>query len=165
MSIELVRAYTNYRTKNAKVKARQSRERVEELKPDLALIGKAVVEAQGKGLTITEISQIIGLKNRNFIYDAKRAYQGVPNLPATDDEPDQSTSEPAEDEDSIQESWVSVGQDTYTVTIDGEDYEVWYDDANLFISDSLLDLSLVSNEYKKVVQRVIAEIEAAHETA
>lgn len=161
MSIELVRAFTAYKTKNVKIKARQSRERIEELQPALAEIGRAIIDLQAGGATITDISNIIGLKNRNFIYDAKRAYQGVPEV----EEHDPDVEEPDTQPSTIEDSWTSIGQDTYCVTIDGVDYEVWYDDANLFLSEDLIDLSQQSKEYKVTVQRIIAEIERAHEAA
>lgn len=162
MSIELVRAYTAFKTKNIKIKARQSRERVAELEPLLAEVGRQIINMQAAGATITDIGNAIGLKNRNFIYDAKRAYQGVPDAEHTEHDPDVTEPDESPTPD-IEDSWQHVDDSSYVVTVDGDEYEVYYENDELVIPDEWLDAP--SPAYKKVYQRIIAEIEAAHEAA
>lgn len=150
----LVVAYTAYKTRNIKIKARQSHERTDELKPMLAAVGKAVIEMQAAGMTITEIGQIIGLKNRNFIYDAKRAYQGLPEL----DEQD----EPVEVAPDIESYWEHLASGLYRATVDGVSYDLFFDeDGNLELPPEFLDP--ISDAYKKVYQQIIKEVTEHYE--
>lgn len=71
---ELVKAYTAYRTKREKIKARQRRELEAELTQEAISVGAAFVREQEKGRSVVEIAGSLGLKNRTFLYAMKRAY-------------------------------------------------------------------------------------------
>lgn len=73
---ELIKRYADYRKRNTEIKARQQRERAAELLPFLKDVGRAAVAARAV-LTVQELSASIGNKNRNFLYSAIRAHEGL----------------------------------------------------------------------------------------
>jgi len=71
----LVKRYSDYRVKNAQIKVRQKAEREKELRPFLAEIGREVHLARENGHKVTHMADEVTNKNRNFLYDALRAYE------------------------------------------------------------------------------------------
>lgn len=138
MSTELVRAFNKFRTQNTKIKERQRAERARELDPYMAAIGREILELQQQGRTITEIGQIISLKNRTFIYEAKRAFaaasgearddiprihggQGVSPVYTPGGSPVGTYGSP-----DVEFGW-NLQDNLYVVTVDGSEYNLYYD--------------------------------------
>lgn len=71
---KLVKRYTDYRVKNAQIKARQKAERETELLPFLADIGEAVAQLRTEGVSVVDQATEVTNKNRNFLYAALRAH-------------------------------------------------------------------------------------------
>ena len=68
-----------------KRKQRQQREEIKNyIHPELVVLGQEIANARAAGHKIDEIMSAMGLKNKNFLYDALRAYQDEHDL--TDDE-------------------------------------------------------------------------------
>lgn len=74
MTAEVVEAYDGYVEARRELRQRAREGVLTGLSPHLVAFGKAVQQAQDDGLSIAEIARLLDIKNRNFIYDAKRAY-------------------------------------------------------------------------------------------
>ncbi len=118
MASAVVAAFITYRTKRAELK-RKFRDQLEsELAPYLKDFGEAVAAEQNDGKTIDDIEDLIGVRNRNLIYAAKRAAKGFAPQPG----PTTPALAP-EAADAPSESRVEVtkaGRGTFWVWIDGQ---------------------------------------------
>lgn len=134
---EVVNAYTEYvkARKEARLRARESVQA--ELRPHLAELGKFIEEAQKDGMSVSDIARLLGIKNRNFIYDAKRAYAAErgekPNVreyvrtpnqgtDGTTDDSDNDSKEQAVADDEPTYNIEDLGGGNYCVTVLGDEF-------------------------------------------
>jgi len=80
---ELIQRYTDYRKKMAEIRKRQALERADELIPYLADVGAAVAALRESGHGMPYLADLIGNKNRNFLYSALRAAGVEVETPST----------------------------------------------------------------------------------
>lgn len=162
MTSAIVTAYDEYVA--ARVEARRAaRERVTaELRPHLAAFGKVVQEAQNDGLSIAEVARVLDIKNRNFIYDAKRAYaedsgeeykvrEYVRSPKAVPGGGDGLMTKPKP-----QYEVEVIGDDCFEVKAFGEDYFITTDeDGHLIFPEEWADLSA---QERVTVKAIIADL-------
>ncbi len=116
MTSNVVVTFIAYRTKRNELK-KKFREQLEaELAPYLKAFGEAVAEEQGTGKSVDDIEDLIGVRNRNLIYAAKRAAKGFAPSPGTDtpDPTAEAADAPAEGRVEV----LSVPNDGFEVYID-----------------------------------------------
>lgn len=123
----VVTAFVAYSRKKNDLKKRYREEMKRELEPYLAEFGRAVAEDQAKGKSVDDIEDLIGVRNRNLIYAAKRAAKGIstPSDTGTLATPSTAQEDTAEDRLEV----VKVPNDGYEVYIDMKHVgTVWVDD-------------------------------------
>lgn len=156
----LVKRYTDYKQKNAQIKARQKVEREQELLPYLEDIGAAVADLRADGTSVVDQAEAVTNKNRNFLYAALRAFD-VKQAELTEEAP----AEP--------QGWVEPSYRVYTQTqypnsrfvdiIGQGDYE-------LTLTDGVVDdypeswVFVDDPDQKLFYKRIIAEVERAATT-
>lgn len=72
---ELIQRYTDYKAKNNEIKRRQAKEREAELEPFLADVGRTIAGLREAGHGMPYLADLINNYNRNFLYDALRAFK------------------------------------------------------------------------------------------
>lgn len=95
----VVTAFVAYSRKKNELKKKYREQLADDLKPYLADFGRAVAEDQAKGKSVDDIEDLIGVRNRNLIYAAKRAAKGIstPTDTGTPTTPSTPQEAPAED--------------------------------------------------------------------
>lgn len=71
----VTKAYLKFRETKRKIKNRHKRELVEFAKPDLIALGAEISSCRDAGFKVEDIMRVMGLKNRNFLYEALEAYR------------------------------------------------------------------------------------------
>ena len=91
----VTRQYLKFRDTKTKLRRKYRAELKKNVQPDFALLGKEISEARNAGFKVEEIMIVMGLKNRNFMYDALKAYEKSKGtegqtfeLPETEPDPD-----------------------------------------------------------------------------
>lgn len=124
---KVVDAYVDYKRENFRIKNAQRAEREAKLNPYMADIGRAVVEARAAGATMTDLASAVGTRNRNFLYDAKRAYDAL-NYGQADDAAASAANAGSEPESEPEDEFLVLRTSTpgvYTVDLaDGETYTI-----------------------------------------
>lgn len=157
---KLVKRYTDYRVKNAQIKARQKVEREKELQPFLADIGEAVSQLRAEGMSVVDQAIEVTNKNRNFLYNALRAFDARQIPTPVEEVTPQGWVEP-------KYTVTANGTDVYTVEfyVDGHESD-YRDEVDLYLSDGVVDdfpdaWSTGTPEERAFYKRLIAEVEAA----
>jgi hypothetical protein len=71
----LVKRYIDYKAAVTRIKHEQREQRKTLLRPFLEDIGRAIDEERSNGATVQEIADTLSNKNRNFVYQAIRAFK------------------------------------------------------------------------------------------
>lgn len=153
---KLVKRYTDYRVKNAQIKARQKVEREKELQPFLADIGEAVSQLRAEGMSVVDQAIEVTNKNRNFLYNALRAFDAR-QIPTP-----------------VEEVTRETGQLLYHFKLNGNsaDIHIGHEGTaetvpfTLYLSDGVVDdfpdaWSTGTPEERAFYKHLIAEVEAA----
>lgn len=154
----LVKRYTDYKQKNAQIKARQKIEREQELLPFLEDIGAAVADLRADGTSVVDQAEAVTNKNRNFLYAALRAF---------DSKQAELTEEPLVEF----QGWM---EPPYTIKLNGNsaDVHIFWHGADekrslYFDSDYVVDdypemwVTTTDPDQKLFYKRIIAEVERA----
>lgn len=101
MMSKVVTPFIEYNRKKAELREKYRQELARELEPYLSAFGEAVIEEQNSGKSIDDIEDLIGVRNRNLIYAAKRAARlkgtgTTPKAPEAQDAPSEGRVEVAE---------------------------------------------------------------------
>lgn len=116
----LINAYLKYKTQRAKIKARQREELEHELAWLAVDVGREIDVEKTNGTKIEEISFMIGLKNRTFIYKMWNAFLD------SQKEPEQTIDEPVDEQLEPYEYYFAKDGKSVRVTFD-EDELVYLD--------------------------------------
>lgn len=162
---EVVNAYTAY-IKARKEARENARKRVQrDIRPELVEIGRVVHEAQSDGMSIADIARLMGIKNRNFIYEAKRAYaeetgeeitvREYVRKPKAEAKVQDTTVEDTQEERDFEIE--DLGGGNYKVTVFGEDnYLVTDDDSGRIVfPDEWAEASAAERAvYKEIIRHI-----------
>jgi hypothetical protein len=74
----LINAHEAYKRQRETIKSRHRIELEAELTPEKEALGKEIAQMVEEGLNMKEITDYLGLKNRNYTYDMLRAYTKEP---------------------------------------------------------------------------------------
>ena len=164
---ELVDAYVKYAEARREARFRASLRVEEEIKPALEDVGAAILQAQQDGMTIADIARTFGTKNRNFIYQAKRAHAAK-----TGEDPQikQYVSKPKEQKVAVEERIIPDGplyfiedlsETEYEVTVFGETENLHYDTRakRVIAPEEWAEASAAS---RQVYRDIIRDIEGRH---
>ena len=86
----VAKSYIQWRDRKNRKKRQQREELKEYTLPALAQLGQDIAQARSAGHKIDDVMSVMGLKNKNFMYDALRAYQDANGLADEDVIPDAS---------------------------------------------------------------------------
>lgn len=145
----LIQAHETYKKKREDIKARHRIELENELLPEKEALGKEIAEMNKEGLNMVEITEYLGLKNRNYTYEMLRHFTKEPirgKKKAEQDEPEKPT---------IPYQWIK-NEHSYTVTVGNEHWYVDYTEhGDLIIPD---DWATRSDEERAIFKKIIREI-------
>lgn len=79
------KAHLQYKLNRKRIRARQRKQLEQENLPDLVNLGREIEEARQHGYRVAEIMVALGIKNRNFLYDAWNAYRATVVVPDEDE--------------------------------------------------------------------------------
>lgn len=128
MTAEVVAAYTEYVKARKKYRDKARQQVRKDLLPHLVEVGKAVLDAQNDGLSIAEVARTLDIKNRNFIYQAKRAYADATGEDIKVREYVRETNTVTKQKDDPDYTIVDLGGGNFEVTVFGEDHYITTDE-------------------------------------
>lgn len=148
MSGNVVKAYIAYRQKHAEIVARQRTEREATLKPYLVDLGREMAAERQSGTTVREIQDLIGLKNKSFIYGALDAFNGKVKVTLEEAVEAQPKFIPSEYQ-------IDYRKNNTLVVIDGENFLIYHNpDGSLEFPDEWL------KNPRAIYKEIIREIQA-----
>lgn len=143
------RQYVRFRSAKDKLKEQKRQEIIEEMHGDLVELGRAVQNARKAGFKVDEIIAVMGIKNRNFMYDALRAFEKL-------DEPD-TQPEPEPSPEAIEWSLVKLSDSQLQVTMNDEVTVLMVNKRGIITDMPVEWLSNKNPNVRRVVKEIVLE--------
>lgn len=118
----IVREYLNYRQVRSNLKKQYQADLKRKSKPALVLLGERIMAARAAGFRVESIMQVMGMKNRNFMYEAIAAFNATVDTETPESVPEPSEAPPEAEQPVIQKLSdsqvnVTIGTDSYTLAV------------------------------------------------
>lgn len=144
----LIQAHEQYKKKREEIKARHRIELEKELMPEKEALGKEIHAMTQENLNMVEITEYLGLKNRNYTYEMLRHFTKEPIRGKKKQE-----EEPEKPE--IPYQWTK-GENFYLIAVGDHKWTVMFDEnGDLNIPD---EWAKFPDEERAIFKKIIREI-------